>query len=329
MSTRASASAAALACWVGACTGPPPIVSPGTGSTSKPTDDATASSTDDATASSSDDTTTSEAAEATSNASSTSRGISEDDSTASSGETAGDETLASSSTSTTSPEPELPEDPALWLSADHGVELLDDRVTSMQDRSGLGHHATQAESAWLPRFVTSTDGLPMVEFDGQDDALRLPTGFGTFQGASFFAVVEPLPHSGCAGILSLSNGDDTDDIEFGRHEENLLYYEVLGEFVEGSPGAFETDRRFLASIVQNAGGATILKLDAALTGSGTIILPAAVTRTENYVGKNTYDECPTSFHGRLGELLLYTRALAPEEQSQIESYLASRWNLAL
>lgn len=142
-------------------------------------------------------------------------------------------------------------------------------------------------------------------------------------------MVEALPNEGCAGILSFSNGDDTDDIEFGRHTLNLLYYEVLGDFVEGVTNAFEAERRFLVSILQTETGSTELRLNRTPTGIQTIPVPATVTRAENYLGRNTYDECPTSFHGRIGEVLLYSRALTLDEQAQIEDYLSERWNLAL
>ncbi|HET9959570.1 MAG TPA: hypothetical protein VFQ61_33995 [Polyangiaceae bacterium] len=229
----------------------------------------------------------------------------------------------------TSTLPQLPAQPVLWLMADRGVSVQGERVSKVADQSGQGHDASQTNSGQMPRIVASASGPPLLEFDGADDALALPAGFKDFSGAGFFAVVEALPNAGCAGILSFSNGDDRDDVEFGRHTPNLLYYEVLGSFVEGAKNAFEVDRRFLISIVQDNAGNVELRLNRTLTGSGKMLVPAAVSRAQNFVGKDVYDECPTPYHGRLGELILYARGVSGSERQELEDYLATRWGLQL
>lgn len=308
---------------------PPPVGDGGSSGTSTEASSTTSSSTRDASAAAD-----STAAEDTAATTLSTGGSSENDSNgetlAPTSETASDaESGATGSTEGGVLPPTLPADPRLWFAADHGVEAdAEGRVSALLDRSEQRHRAEQSEAARMPRLV-DVAGLPMLFFDGNDDALRLPTGFDTWSGVSFYAVVEAFHNVGCAGILSFSNGDDDDDIEFGRHTLNLLYYEVLGEFVEGATDAFEVDRRFLISVVQASSGAAELRLDRTLTGSGTILLPAAGARSQNYLGRNTYDECPTSFHGHIGEVLLYPRALTPTEQVQVETYLAERWDLVL
>lgn len=210
--------------------------------------------------------------------------------------------------------------------ADRGITQDAGVVSRIDDQSGYAHHAVQSNLEMRPKIV-DVDGYPMIEFDGFDDSLTLPAGFEDFPGLSFFAVVQALPHAGCAGILSFSNGDDTDDIELGRHRPNLLYYEVVGDFVEGTAEAFVTDRVFLASIIQTATGATTLRLDGELQGEGTIPRPAFVLRRENYFGRNAYDECEQPFHGRVAELLLYPRALTADEEGVVVGALSQRWGL--
>jgi len=215
----------------------------------------------------------------------------------------------------------------LWFMADRGVTQAADGVSSWQDQSGKGLHAVQPAVAQKPRQVALPPGPPMLEFDGADDGLALPAGFAVTSGTSFFGVVEALPNAGCAGILSFSNGDDTDDIEFGRHRPNLLYYEVVGQFVEGAAEAFEVNRRFLIDIVQSSGGAVELRINRVRTGAGSINLPASVTRRQNFVGKDVYDECPTSFHGRIGEILYYDRGVTAAERDRIGAYLLEKWRI--
>ena len=133
----------------------------------------------------------------------------------------------------------------------------------------------------------------------------------------------------CAGILSFSNGPDVDDIEFGRHHTNLLYYEVVGQFVEGATNAFEANRRLLVSIIQSAAGATQLRINGVLNASKTINLPANVTRAQNYLGRDVYTECPQSYKGQLGEVLLFSRAVTDAERLRIQSYLGAKWSVAV
>lgn len=228
---------------------------------------------------------------------------------------------------------------ALWFMADRGVTRDGDRVSSWIDQSPNRYAAVQGVPAEMPSFVERA-GQPMLSFDGSDDALTLPAGFTTFDGAAFFAVVEALPNELCAGVLHFSNGPDVDDVEFGRHRPDRLYYEVEDLFVEGAPLAFETGRRFVVSSVQadadrasgNPGaeaGAVELRIDGALTGTGVIPLPRAVRRALNYVGRNAYtlnlDICTMYFRGAIGELIFYPRELRPAEREQIERYLAEKW----
>ena len=58
-------------------------------------------------------------------------------------------------------------------------------------------------------------------------------------------------------------------------------------------------------------------------GEGPSNLPPQVTRGEVFIGNSLYD-CPT-FRGRIGELLLYSRAVSDQELLDIESYLQEKW----
>ena len=216
---------------------------------------------------------------------------------------------------------------ALWFMGDRGVTTSGALVSGWADQSPAHQDAVQMTESLMPKQVASGT-LTLVEFDGVDDGLRLPSGFANFAaGTSFFAVVEALASSRCEGILSLSNGDDTDDIEYERDSQQALYYEVLAEWVQGSLAAFEANRRLLLSVIQASDGSVEARLNRVRSGSGKIGLPVTVTRTQNYVGKNTYDECPTSFTGRIGELLFYGRGVSATERDQVESYLTGKSNV--
>jgi hypothetical protein len=226
----------------------------------------------------------------------------------------------------------------LWFLADDGVVAqLDGSISTWSDRSGNGTDASQPALAQRPALEVRPDGMPMLSFDGTNDSLALPPGFATFDGASFFAVVEALPNPRCAGLLHLSNGPDLDDVEFGRHQTNLLYYEVVDDFINGTTEGFVTDRRLVVSIVQAGPGAETpgrveLRIDGSLDQVDVVRLPAAVERRVNYLGQNAYTRqpalCSAYFRGRMGEVIFYARGLAADERARVEAYLREKWQPA-
>ena len=217
----------------------------------------------------------------------------------------------------------------LWFMGDRGLTLAGTSVSDWADQSPNHFHATQTGSAQMPKRVQPATGPAMVDFDGVDDALKLPSGFAAFNGTSFFAVANALPAETCAGILSFSNGPDIDDIEFGRHHTNLLYYEVVGEFVEGVTNAFEANRRLLVSIVQSTSGATQLRINGVVNASKTIKVPGNISRSQNFLGRDVYKECPQSYKGQLGEIILFNRAVSDGERLRIQNYLGGKWSVAV
>lgn len=215
-----------------------------------------------------------------------------------------------------------------WFMADRGLTYTGDQVSAWADQSSAHVTASASGAAAMPKRVVQASGPPMVEFDGADDGLKMPDGFASFTGTTFFAVAQAYAADGCAGIVSLSNGDDADDIEYGRHTGGILYYEVLGDFVEGTKNAFEPNKRLLVSITQTNTGAAELRINGALTGSPTTIsLPAAVVRTQNFLGRDTYTECPLAYKGLLGEVVLYSRGVNASEYARIQAYLAAKWGI--
>ena len=219
----------------------------------------------------------------------------------------------------------------LWFMADRGAVVQPDgSVSAWIDQSPNGFTATQPVLGQRPTWQVQADGHAMLSFDGTNDFFDLPPGFATFVGASFFAVVEAEPNTRCAGILHFSNGPDVNDVEFGRHQTNLLYYEVQGSYLNGTSEGFAVGRRFVVSAVQAAASGDVeLRYDGALDQAGPVGLPVSIQRRINYVGRNAYTEqpmaCSMYFHGRIGELLFYPRGLDGGERARVEAYLHEKW----
>ena len=224
----------------------------------------------------------------------------------------------------------------LWFMADRGVVAQGGLVSAWIDQSPNGLTAAQPDIAARPGAVPQTDGLPMLSFDGSDDALVLPSGFADLDGASFFAVVMARANPLCEGILHFSNGASGDDVEFGRHQGGVLHYEVGAAQLDGTPEAFVTDRRLVISAVQAGSGSASaapgtveLRIDGVLDAVGFVELPPAVERRENYVGRNSYvrqpADCSAYFRGLIAEVVFYARGLEAPERERVETYLRAKW----
>jgi hypothetical protein len=214
---------------------------------------------------------------------------------------------------------------ALWLSAERGVTESNGAVSEWADQSGKRRHATQTVADQRPKRVSVSGSRSMIEFDGSDDTLSLADGFDDFEaGASFFAVVEVLGMPTCSSLLHLSNGLEEEDVDFGIRGYSLAY-EVSDSYFNG-PEAYDLTQRIIAEIIHRTttDGLAELRVDGEYLHADTVVTPMVTTRYDNFIGRSLYEAC-SPLHARIGEILLYDRALADSERVEVEGYLRSRW----
>ena len=212
----------------------------------------------------------------------------------------------------------------LWLRADRGVTAQSSSVSRWADQSTV--HADAVQDVARSRPVLVADGIngrPALLFDGTDDYLQLDEGFGDFsKGISIFTVMDTsLEGDVCAPVFEASNGEEIDDIYFGPNHDHINY-EVFNDAntdVECLP-----DVPQLFSVVQEPTGAFEIHRDGRFGILSTFPPPATVIRKAVYVGKSLYSGCHT-FAGRIGEVIVYARALPDTESRAVESYLQERY----
>jgi hypothetical protein len=211
----------------------------------------------------------------------------------------------------------------LWLRADRGVSVQAGRVAAWADQSGNAMDAMATDPVVRPTLVVDgLGGKSVVQFDGVDDFLTMPQGFEDFSaGVSVFALATASPSDQCRGIFESSNGAEVDDVHVGRHG-GLLHYEVLDTVITGQE--FPVDAPELVAAIHRSSEAVELRRNGSLSGEGAMLLPTAIPRTENFVGRTLYADCPT-FSGQIAEILVYGRAVEERELVSIESYLANKW----
>jgi hypothetical protein len=213
----------------------------------------------------------------------------------------------------------------LWLRSDRGVTQDLNSVAIWANQAPDQGNAIQSAINARPALVSSGIGeLPVIAFDGVDDFLKLPDGYGDFsQGLSMFAVINKSTIPTCDSVLEFSNGSEIDDISFGQYQDQMAY-EVLYN-VQTEEDVLPTDVPQLMSVVHRPNLTVELHRNGSLASSGSFDLPDNVMRQQNFVGQTLYDGC-TTFAGQIGELLVFNRAVSDVELLKIEIYLRNRWS---
>ncbi|MDF3066786.1 MAG: hypothetical protein K0R38_2387 [Polyangiaceae bacterium] len=217
---------------------------------------------------------------------------------------------------------------ALWLMADHGIgEVEGGAVAVWSDFSVNESDAKQSLGSLQPKLVPNARGsLPLLEFDGVDDRLSLPSGFADFSaGLSVFIIASQSSDQGCPSLLQLSNEPEAQDVEVGRFH-GAVHYEVAEDDVWGEDDSFALQQLVLVGVTHAPGKNPELQLNAMHMETGTFTaLPEVKERTNNFIGRSLYQGCEP-FHGRIGEIILYSRALDTTERLAVHLYLQNKWS---
>ena len=219
----------------------------------------------------------------------------------------------------------------LWLMADMGTTTeAGNAVSKWADQSDSGKEATQVTPEYQPKLVAGAlGGLPLVEFDGTDDFLKLTAGFKDFSaGLSIFIVLRVTKSASTPSILHLSNGDEIDDISVAQDGDDL-YYEVFNaeHYMDNNPLPLNTP--VLLTIVHSPLSNIIFWVNGVQRDTcGTTPIPATIMREANFIARTLYySPLPGPFFGgQIGEMLVFGRSLDDTERRKLEAYLQKKWS---
>jgi hypothetical protein len=231
--------------------------------------------------------------------------------------------------------------PTIWLdAADAGTFVLSgSEVLGWADKSGNGFDVSPV-STTPARVANNLNGLGTVRFDGSPDVLcsppspvlSLPTAF------TLLVVSRNDARRDYNGVFSVrASTSVTADLEVywqqgSSGSGNLIYFVDrflptqggLGANNAGpSPGSF-----YLAGVtVDAAASQTTLRMGGAVIATGGAVrLPSGSDRVCVGLGFGT-TVTGNALDGDIAELLVFDRALAPEELATLEDWLARKWGL--
>lgn len=216
----------------------------------------------------------------------------------------------------------------LWLRADKGITASSSLVSKWADQSASHLDAVQGTARMQPLLLPDgINGHPAVVFDGVDDFLQITKAFDLETGAiTVFAVAMMPDTSICSGIFESSNGAEDNDINIGSYQKTVNW-EVLDTADENTP--FDEGVPVIVSGSASADGTGFVVANGVVGSTlSNYNSPAKLQRLQTFIGKSLYSGCQT-FPGRIGEVIIYNRALTLEETLGVQKYLGDEFGCCL
>ncbi len=218
----------------------------------------------------------------------------------------------------------------LWLDASRLTGFSDGAgVTSWNDRSGNGHAAIQTTASRQPTYRSNVlNGLPVVRFDGVDDALDAGEIDLYRTGQTIFVVarVDVAKNQ----IFVSQHAGSTDGSWFFAGTPTGLKYVVI------NADSHRVDYNASVAGVTNFGIWTARytggRMDIAVAGrdlSGNGAQSGLIKDDNQHVVVGDYGGPGWKLDGDVAEIIVYNRSLSAIERTAVENYLGTKYALRL
>lgn len=207
--------------------------------------------------------------------------------------------------------------------------------TSASDSSGHGLTATyqgsQIQLGQPGAIAGDPDHAVTLNANGGSSYVRLPNGFSEVTaGLTMEAWVYPTAVGSYQRIFDLGNGEASDNIFFSRLAGTDKVYlgvfagpngnDYSGSIVTSPAGTIPLNEwSLLTATISPTGLATIYR-NGTPVATGAVLVPRAVTRTQNYLGHSPWVG-DVDFAGRIDDAAIYPAALSPAD-------IAAHWAAA-
>ena len=217
----------------------------------------------------------------------------------------------------------------LWLdAADQNVLTLSgSNVTTWNDKSGVGNHATQATTSNQPTYSSNS-----VVFSGNQ--LLLSAASASLSTETVFIVANVSSSGGATGSLlgsvtTLNNstsglGGRSVDVDKSPGNQLRLVRQFLAVIATGSFTTYDTP-----SLIGTMTTGTTAFVYTNGSQTGTAAWSTAYTAgLSTIIGRNGYSTSASLFFtGSIQEIVLFSAALTTPQRQQVEGYLARKWGV--
>jgi arabinan endo-1,5-alpha-L-arabinosidase len=179
-----------------------------------------------------------------------------------------------------------------------------------------GYHGVISGASWVTDDPIRGTALA---FDGIDDYVDLPDGFGDFDGLTVSLWAKPSGGHDLAGFIDLGNGAPDNNIFFGHSSTTLVFSVVngtsnLGTVMATNTLAMNTWQHLAATI--NVCGDAVLYNNGVPIRTGVTSPPWNVVRTANFIGQNRWSS-EGHYQGLIDDLRIYRKALEPNDVNDL------------
>lgn len=220
---------------------------------------------------------------------------------------------------------------SFWLDANSLVLTNGSPVSNFDDLSGNGNDFSQLSSTAQPTFITSAvNGLPAIEFDGDDDVL-LSGAIPAIESAelTWYVVYDKAPFDiqGVIGGNYTSNAKQW--VSYCNAGNNFL---INAHFSTGSL----TFNKFLDNgssfnFLSNVISSTQMKTYKNSAIQGTKSAAYTAPTGHNFVSLGQYPTASNSYflNGHIAEAFVFNLALNDLERNLIDNYLGAKYGIAI
>ena len=235
------------------------------------------------------------------------------------------------------------DDPNLkaWFRADNGVVHAGASVTGWTDQS-LSIPSVSRDLTGTGTYLASEatlNGLPTVGFDGVSQYLARPTGNSPVTGNSdrtTFAIITNRVATASNGEHVLHFGNSSTDQAYGilvRASTNIGNHYWSG-FDPGTTAPTSNPTQIMFAYDGDGGGATGIDsyfVNGATAGSFTPSTVGGVlaTGTSTFTVGSRAAPYAEGINAQVGEIIVYDRLLNRAEQTIVQNYLSSKYNVPL
>lgn len=241
---------------------------------------------------------------------------------------------------------------ALWFKADAGVTTSGSSVTSWADQSTNANNAGMSIASMRPSYVPNAqNGLPVIRFDGNDDALRTGSTVDLRTGLSIFIVAKNAVSKNYNGLFNIGPSTSDGGVQYHLNDLNLYwqsgansgnaqyvaneatYPSVYGNAFKNSAGPAANN--FYALDVVAASSTATLRVNGA---PGSLYLGGEIG-TFNYLPPNAnyatigigyagFSGIYTNIlDGDIGEIIAYNVTLSASDAATVREYLYAKWSI--
>ncbi|MDB4798293.1 CotH kinase family protein [Verrucomicrobia bacterium] len=198
----------------------------------------------------------------------------------------------------------------MWLDAQDSSMVISEgeRVTFWLDKSGQGNSAIQVDRSKRPAYgLYSPTQLPLLQFDGEDDFLNFPEQQGV-RTLFWVGFESPLASDNFRPMI----GHDR-FFDFHRGDDQSLF--AFKHTVPINEGATRIDGHAVDPWkTRFPAGLSLLEVESSKR------LRANLLASDRHLVDRTW-------HGGIGEVLLFDRRLSADERNLVQRYLLAKWQL--